>query len=69
MSGLLIAVAILQLISTAFNLLGFSEFLPLTIWGATLVAVAATGLVRQHLSSWLRRPGVSDPSMGRRSSR
>ncbi len=68
-SGLLIALAILQLISTAFNLLGFSEFLTLTIWGATLVAVAATGLVRQHLSSWLRRPGVSDPSMGRRSSR
>ncbi len=56
-SGLLIALAILQLISTAFNLLGFSEFLTLTIWGATLVAVAAVGLLRRQLPSW-KRPAV-----------
>ncbi len=55
-SGLLIALAILQLISTSFNLLGFSEFLTLTIWGATLVAVAAVALLRRQLPSWARRP-------------
>ncbi len=55
-SGLLIALAILQLISTSFNLLGFSEFLTLTIWGATLVAVAAVELLRRRLPSWARRP-------------
>ena len=54
-SGLLIALAILQLISTAFNLLGFSEFLTLTIWGATLVAVAAAALLRRHLAFPARR--------------
>ncbi len=46
-SGLLIALAILQLISTGFNLLGLSEFLTLTIWGVTLVAIAGLGVVRQ----------------------
>ncbi len=48
--GLIIALAILQLISTAFNLLGFSEFLTLTIWGATLVTIAGLGLVRRTLA-------------------
>ena len=55
-SGLLIALAILQLISTSFNLLGFSEFLTLTIWGATLIAVAAVGLLRRQLPSRKSRP-------------
>ena len=54
-SGLLIALAILQLISTAFNLLGFSGFLTLTIWGATLVSVAGVGLARRQFLSLLRR--------------
>ena len=54
-SGLLIALAILQLISTAFNLLGFSGFLTLTIWGATLIAVAGVNLLRRHLQPLLRR--------------
>ncbi len=55
-SGLLIALAILQLISTAFNLLGFSEFLTLPIWGATLVAIATSALLRRRLLLLLRRP-------------
>ena len=54
-SGLLIALAILQLISTAFNLLGFSGFLTLTIWGTTLIAVAGVNLLRRHLQPLLRR--------------
>ena len=54
-SGLLIALAILQLISTSFNLLGLSEFLTLTIWGATLVAIAGLGLLRRNLSLLFRR--------------
>ncbi|WP_428375148.1 ABC transporter permease [Lichenicoccus sp.] len=47
-SGLLIALAILQLISTGFNLLGLSEFLTLTIWGVTLVAISGLGVLRQR---------------------
>ena len=39
--GLVLALLILQLISTAFNLLNFSQFLTLAIWGGTLIAVAA----------------------------
>ncbi len=62
--GLMIALAILQLISTAFNLLGFSEFLTVTIWGATLVALAAVGLVRRQMRSWLR---PSSPAIRRSS--
>ena len=56
-SGLLIALAILQLISTGFNLLGLSEFLTLTIWGVTLVSIAGLGVLRQRLPS--RRRAIS----------
>ena len=44
--GLVIALVILQLISTAFNLLGLSQFLTLTIWGLTLIAAAAVTRLR-----------------------
>jgi simple sugar transport system permease protein len=40
-AGLLLALAILQFISSAFNLLGFSPFLTLAIWGCILLAAAA----------------------------
>ncbi len=53
--GVVIALAILQLISTAFNLLGFSEFLTLTIWGATLVSIAGAGLIRRAIGRLSRR--------------
>ena len=63
-SGLLIALAILQLISTGFNMLGLSEFLTLTIWGVTLVAIAGLGVVRQRLPS---RRRIKQPAGGRAS--
>jgi len=40
-AGLVLALAILQFISSAFNLLGFSPFLTLAIWGAILIVAAA----------------------------
>lgn len=39
-SGVVLALVILQVISTAFNLLDLSQFLALAIWGGTLIAVA-----------------------------
>jgi simple sugar transport system permease protein len=39
--GLLLALVILQVISSAFNLLNLSQFLTLAIWGGILIAVAA----------------------------
>ncbi|WP_218509182.1 ABC transporter permease [Variovorax sp. dw_308] len=41
--GLVMALVLLQLISSAFNLLGFSPFLTLAIWGALIIAVTAVG--------------------------
>ena len=38
-SGLLLALAVLQVISSSFNLLGLSQHLTLAIWGLTLIAV------------------------------
>jgi simple sugar transport system permease protein len=43
-AGLLLALAILQFISSAFNLLGFSPFLTLAIWGCILLAAAAVAI-------------------------
>lgn len=48
-SGLMLALIILQLISTAFNLLNLSQFLTLSIWGGTLIAVAAVARLRGRL--------------------
>jgi len=50
-SGLLIALVILQLISTAFNLLGLSPFLTLAIWGGTLVLTAGVGILRERFGA------------------
>jgi ribose/xylose/arabinose/galactoside ABC-type transport system permease subunit len=50
-SGVMLALAILQVISTAFNLLDLSQFLALAIWGATLIAVA--GL--KQMTVWVGR--------------
>ena len=49
--GLVLALTILQLISTAFNLLNISQFLTLGIWGGTLIAVAAVARLRSVFSS------------------
>jgi simple sugar transport system permease protein len=50
--GLVIALVILQLISTAASMLDLSQFLTLSIWGATLIGVAGTSALRDW---WLRR--------------
>jgi simple sugar transport system permease protein len=44
--GLLLALIILQMISSAFNLLNLSQFLTLAIWGGILIAVAAVPHLR-----------------------
>ena len=48
MGGLVLALVILQLISTCFNLLDFSQFLTLAIWGGILIAVAAVSRTLSH---------------------
>ena len=45
--GLVFGLFILQLISTAFNLMNFSQFLTLAVWGGTLIAVAAFARLRE----------------------
>jgi simple sugar transport system permease protein len=49
--GLLLALIILQVISSAFNLLNLSQFLTLAIWGGILIAVAAV----PHLGGKVQR--------------
>jgi ribose/xylose/arabinose/galactoside ABC-type transport system permease subunit len=44
--GLMLALIILQVISSAFNLLNLSQFLTLAIWGGILIAVAAVPHLR-----------------------
>ena len=40
-TGLVVALVILQTIASGFNLLGFSQYLTLALWGFTLIAVMA----------------------------
>lgn len=48
--GLVLALVILQVISSAFNLLGFSQFLTIAIWGGLLIATSIFALwYRGHL--------------------
>ena len=47
--ALILALVLLQIISSAFNLLNFSQFLTLAIWGGILVAVTAVPVIRQRL--------------------
>jgi simple sugar transport system permease protein len=44
-SGLVLSLVILQLVSTATNLLNISQFLSLALWGAILLGVAGVGRV------------------------
>jgi simple sugar transport system permease protein len=44
--GLMLALIILQVISSAFNLLNLSQFLTLAIWGGILIGVAAVPHLR-----------------------
>ena len=53
-SGLMIALAILQVISSGFNQFGLSPYLTAAIWGLVLIAVMTVQTIRPHLGS-LRR--------------
>ena len=46
--GLVMALIVLQDISSAFNLMNFSPFLTIAIWGALIIAVSAISVLRQH---------------------
>jgi len=43
--GLVLALIILQVISSAFNLLGLSQFVTIAIWGALLIATSVFALL------------------------
>ncbi len=51
--GLVIALVILQLISTACILLDLSQFLTLSLWGGILLAVGLTGVLRDRAAMLL----------------
>jgi len=46
--GLIIALVILQVVSSAFNQLGLSQFMTLAIWGFLLIVVGAVATWRRH---------------------
>jgi ribose/xylose/arabinose/galactoside ABC-type transport system permease subunit len=46
--GLIMALILLQVISSAFNLLDFSPFLTVAIWGALIIVVTSLGVVLQN---------------------
>ena len=50
--GLVLSLILLQVISTGFNLLGFSPHLTQAIWGATMILAIALALVRDK---WIAR--------------
>ena len=52
--GLLMALIVLQVISSAFNLLNFSPFLTVAIWGALIIGVTALSVLLESLG-WRRR--------------
>jgi ribose/xylose/arabinose/galactoside ABC-type transport system permease subunit len=49
--GLLMALILLQMISSAFNLLNFSPFLTVAIWGALIIVVTALTVVVDTLAA------------------
>ena len=53
-SGLMLALAVLQVISSGFNQLGLSQYLTTAIWGATLIAVMTAQTIRPYIP-WPRR--------------
>jgi simple sugar transport system permease protein len=59
-SGLMIALVVLQVIASGFNLLGLSQHLTLAIWGLTLIAVMAIKFLLAPLLA--RRPRPRQPS-------
>jgi ribose/xylose/arabinose/galactoside ABC-type transport system permease subunit len=51
-SGLVLSILILQVVASAFNQLGLSQYLTLSIWGLILIGVSAVTYLRSH---WLLR--------------
>ncbi|CAN5919338.1 ABC transporter permease [soil metagenome] len=49
--GLVMALILLQVISSAFNLLNFSPFLTVAIWGALIIAVTAVGVFLENVGA------------------
>ena len=49
--GLIMALILLQVISSAFNLLNFSPFLTVAIWGALIIVVTALGVVIENFGA------------------
>jgi simple sugar transport system permease protein len=63
-SGLMLALAVLQVISSGFNLLGLSQHLTLAIWGLTLIAVMGFKAVVPPLASRLFRKSANQEGNG-----
>src|SRR5258708_22311131 len=51
--GLFLSLVLLPVISTGFNLLGFSPFLTAAIWGATMILAIVIAVVRDR---WITPP-------------
>jgi simple sugar transport system permease protein len=45
----MVALSVLQVISSGFNQFGLSNYLTLAIWGATLIVVVAAQTLRPYL--------------------
>jgi simple sugar transport system permease protein len=54
-AGLMLALTVLQIISSGCNLLGVNNYITLAIWGSTLVAVMAAQTLRQTLTARARK--------------
>lgn len=54
-SGLVLSLIVLQLVSTAANLLNISQFLSLALWGAVLLGVAGVGRIWAWARPFLKR--------------
>jgi simple sugar transport system permease protein len=50
-SGLMVALGILQVISSGFNQFGLSNYLTVAIWGATLILVVMVQTLRAHFTA------------------
>jgi simple sugar transport system permease protein len=59
-SGLMLALAVLQVISSSFNLLGLSQHLTLAIWGLTLIAVMGFKAAVAPITRLLVKPTRKD---------
>jgi ribose/xylose/arabinose/galactoside ABC-type transport system permease subunit len=58
--GLFLSLVLLQVISTGFNLLGFSPYLTAAIWGATMILAILIAVIRDRWLSrlWPVKPNV-----------